>query len=79
MSNPSDSRHAGSSVLFTNGDTSYEFFRDLGQAQYLQPPRIARVGAGLLAGAPPHARRLTRPPGARPPPTASAQQGPSPS
>ncbi|MCP3138179.1 serine/threonine protein kinase [Pyxidicoccus xibeiensis] len=30
MSNPSDSRRAGGVVLFTNGDTSYEFFRDLG-------------------------------------------------
>jgi serine/threonine protein kinase len=33
MSNPSDSRGAGSVVLFTNGDTSYEFFRDLGQGR----------------------------------------------
>ncbi|MFY1828045.1 hypothetical protein ACN47A_19140 [Myxococcus fulvus] len=30
MPNPSASRPAGSAVLFTNGDTSYEFFRDLG-------------------------------------------------
>ena len=39
MSNPSDSRPAGSVVLFTNGETSYEFFRDLGEG---------RVGERLL-------------------------------
>ncbi|WP_342380761.1 protein kinase [Myxococcus stipitatus] len=33
MSNPRDSRPAGSVVLFTNGDTSYEFFRDLGEGR----------------------------------------------
>ena len=33
MSNPFDSRGAGSVVLFTNGGTSYEFFRDLGQGR----------------------------------------------
>lgn len=33
MSNPADSRRAGEVVLFTNGDTSYEFFRDLGQGR----------------------------------------------
>ncbi|WP_338867949.1 serine/threonine protein kinase [Myxococcus stipitatus] len=33
MSNPSDSRPAGSVVLFTYGDTSYEFFRDLGEGR----------------------------------------------
>ncbi|QDE81857.1 serine/threonine protein kinase [Myxococcus xanthus] len=33
MSNPSDSRPTGSAVLFTNGDTSYEFFRDLGEGR----------------------------------------------
>ncbi|RJS27865.1 serine/threonine protein kinase [Corallococcus sp. H22C18031201] len=33
MSNPSDSRPAGRVVLFTNGDTAYEFFRDLGEGR----------------------------------------------
>lgn len=33
MSNPPDARRAGGLVLFTNGDTSYEFFRDLGQGR----------------------------------------------
>lgn len=33
MSNPPDPRRAGGVVLFTNGDTSYEFFRDLGQGR----------------------------------------------
>jgi len=49
-------------------------------------PRLAdRSGApeaweaGLLVGALPRTRRFTRPPGAAPHPTASAQQGPSPS
>ena len=33
MSNPSGSRRAGGVVLFTSGDTAYEFFRDLGQGR----------------------------------------------
>ncbi|RJS14715.1 serine/threonine protein kinase [Corallococcus sp. H22C18031201] len=33
MSNSSDSRPAGRVVLFTNGDTTYEFFRDLGEGR----------------------------------------------
>ena len=43
MSNPSDSRPAGSVVLFTNGDTSYEFFRDLGEGRVGERILLART------------------------------------
>jgi|GEM_PF-4205384 len=43
MSNPSDSRPAGSAVLFTNGDTSYESFRDLGEGRVGERILLART------------------------------------
>ncbi|WIG94170.1 protein kinase [Myxococcus sp. SDU36] len=43
MSHPSDSRPAGSVVLFTHGDTSYEFFRDLGEGRVGEQLLLARL------------------------------------
>lgn len=50
MSNPSDSRRAGSVVLFTNGDTSYEFFRDLGQGRVGERILLAQTRTGQRLG-----------------------------
>jgi len=43
MSNPSDSRSSEGIVLFTNGDTSYEFFRDLGQGRVGEQVLLAQT------------------------------------
>jgi len=50
MSNPSDSRRSGSVVLFTNGDTSYEFFRDLGQGRVGERILLAQTRTGQRLG-----------------------------
>ncbi|NPC86953.1 serine/threonine protein kinase, partial [Pyxidicoccus fallax] len=50
MSNPSDSRRAGSVALFTNGDTSYEFFRDLGQGRVGERILLAQTRTGQRLG-----------------------------
>lgn len=50
MSNPSDSRRAGSVALFTNGDTSYEFFRDLGQGRVGERVLLAQTRTGQRLG-----------------------------
>ena len=50
MSNPFDSRGAGSVVLFTNGGTSYEFFRDLGQGRVGERILLAQTRTGQRLG-----------------------------
>ena len=50
MSNSSDSWRAGGVVLFTNGDTSYEFFRDMGQGRVGERILLAQTRTGQRLG-----------------------------